>query len=807
MTPLDEVRYIQAYARIMGVKEEVVVEYAQKKGMAALVDNATQLLVTPTQKEKHRAFLDLYRMSSAITHDNPILNSPEAVASFMRSVMDQIHDKEAFIVAFLNTRNRVIDYDEVALGSINGAVVHPREVFRKAIINKANAVVISHNHPTGDVTPSQQDHLATERLKQVGDIVGIPVMDHVIVNGLNSHDFFSFRANGVLEEQALYHVTSAIAEEKSVYQGKKNELKEITDKLEEGIRELFESGRYENYLKVMSRFHNYSSNNICLIAMQKPDASFLAGYHAWQKKFQRQVSKGEKGIRIIAPAPVKKKVEKEKLDPTTKKPILDKDGKPLLEEATVTIPQFKVVPVFDISQTEGKALPSLVEQLQGSVQDFGLIIEALKDVSPVPLAFEALEKSKDGYFHLKDKRIAIREGMSESQTVAAAIHEIAHAKLHGIDLAGPDKVTSEDRKDQRTREVEAESIAYTVCQYYGIETDANSFGYVAGWSSDKELKELKASLETIRKTAGELINDIDAKVLELKQQRGTLVPEMSTRQEAAEALAVKIDALAEDVDPYGRSDALEVGADPIAETKALILSGDEGIRTWLQEVVTEGTDEQKETAKSYLNALDKIHQQDGFFHLSNGEFLSLHSHEQETSFVFYDAFLTRQKEGLISQPGLMLDVAKDHSLREYGRDNVQAKEISTDDFKHIQALGDAEPTVTFLWSEHEDIKDGMKMPLSEANRLIEELDKKQQIDREKPEHEGLWYYKTGFQIDYVKNGEYATYTGRQDIGDGEGALIHHIQQHTNYYLTDASWQKYRAGEGDSELAEANQGLR
>ncbi len=807
MTPLDEVRYIQAYARIIGVKEDAVIEYAQKKGMAALVDNASQLLATPTQKEKHQAFLDLYRMSSAITHESPILNSPEAVADFMRSVMDKIHDKEAFVVAFLNTKNRIIDYDEVSLGSISSAVVHPREVFRNAIVNKASSVVICHNHPSGDLTPSKDDMRSTERLKQAGELVGIPVIDHVIVNGLNRNEYYSFRTEGVLEEQAHYRVTPKMAEKKATYQTKKNDLKEITDRLEEGIRDLFESDKYKNYLRVMSRFHNYSFNNICLIAMQKPDASFVAGYYAWQRKFKRHVCKGEKGIRIIAPAPIKKEVEREKLDPKSKQPIIGADGKPLMETATVTVPQFKVVPVFDISQTEGKELPTLVEQLQGSVKDYDLIFKALKAVSPVPIAFETMDAAKDGYFHLRDKRIALREGMSEIQTVGAAIHEIAHAKLHDIDLDHPENTAPEARKDQRTREIEAESIAYTVCQHYGIETDANSFGYVAGWSSDKELKELKASLETIRITAGELINAIDAKVLELEQQQAALLPEITTRQMAAETLAVKLDSLLDDYDPYGRRDALEADSDPVAETCGFILAGDSKLRSWLEEVAQEGTDAQKESAVRYLQGFDKIQQQDAFYHLQNGEFLTLHSDDQETHFILYDAFLTRQDEGVVSEPQLMLDAAKDLTLSEQGRDQVHAREISAEDFRHIQTLGDEEPIVTFLWSEHEEIADGMKMPLSQANRLMEELDTRQRNDREQPDHEGLWYYKTSFRIDYVHNGEHFVYSGRQDIGDGDGSLVQHIQQHANHYLNDASWQRYLADKSEAEREKANQDLR
>ncbi len=268
----------------------------------------------------------------------------------------------------------------------------------------------------------------------------------------------------------------------------------------------------------MSRFHRYSLNNTVLIAMQNPEASLVAGYHAWQTKFERHVCKGEQAIRIIAPVEEKRLVEKEKLDPQTKRPVLDAQGKPVMEETEVTVKRFRVVPVFDVSQTEGKELPSLAKELQGNVADYDLLFEAMKSVSPVPIEFKAMKAGKDGYYHLKDKKIALRQGMSEIQTVATAIHEISHAKLHDRDLQQRGAKDTEKVKDSRTQEVEAESIAYAVCQYYGIETADNSFGYLAGWSSDKDLSELKASLQTIRDTASELITSIDEKVFNLKQE-------------------------------------------------------------------------------------------------------------------------------------------------------------------------------------------------------------------------------------------------------------------------------------------------
>ena len=289
------------------------------------------------------------------------------------------------------------------------------------------------------------------------------------------------------------------------------QVREITDKLEQGIKELFESEKFKEYLTTMSKFYNYSFNNTLLIAMQKPDATLIAGYTSWQRNFDRHVMKGEKGIKILAPAPYKAQEEREKIDPATQKPVLDADGKPVTETVEVMRPAFKVVSVFDVSQTDGKELPDIaVDELTGSVENYAAFFEALKQESPVPISFEDIPGGAKGYFSHAENRIAIQKGMSEIQTVKTAIHEIAHAKLHAIN---PDeKVAPEERKDRHTKEVEAESVAYTVCQRYGIETSDYSFGYIAGWSSDKDTKELKGSLETIRSTAAEMIESIDAKL-------------------------------------------------------------------------------------------------------------------------------------------------------------------------------------------------------------------------------------------------------------------------------------------------------
>ena len=345
------------------------------------------------------------------------------------------------------------------------------------------------------------------------------------------------------------------------------QVREITDKLEQGIKELFDSERFKEYLRTMSKFYHYSFSNTLLIAMQKPEATYVAGYTAWQRNFDRQVMKGEKGIKILAPAPYKAKEEREMIDPSTQKPVLDADGKPVTETVEVMHSAFKVVSVFDISQTDGKELPDIiVDELSGSVENYAAFFEALKQESPVPITFENIPGGAKGYFSPIENRIAIQEGMSEIQTIKTAIHEIAHAKLHSIDRPEPeptwkivmisdggtkrdflsgfaseaeanaaaehegwrfvdenrfewrleveeDTSAAQDmRKDRHTKEVEAESVAYTVCQRYSIETSDYSFGYIAGWSSGKETKELKGSLETIRKAAAEMIDSIDAKL-------------------------------------------------------------------------------------------------------------------------------------------------------------------------------------------------------------------------------------------------------------------------------------------------------
>ena len=327
----------------------------------------------------------------------------------------------------------------------------------------------------------------------------------------------------------------------------REQLKEITDRIEAGIRDIFESGdmeKYRNYLRTMSRFHNYSLNNQALIHLQRPDATLVAGYNRWRDKFSRHVLRGEKGITIIAPTPYKKKIEQEKLDPDTKLPILDADGKIVTEEKEIEIPMFRPVKVFDYAQTDGKPLPervaSPVANLTGSVENYEAFMEALRRSSPVPVEVKPLSADVDGYFSPKSQSITLREGMSEVQTVSAAVHEIAHAKLHNYGLQ---QAAERKAKSRNTEEVEAESISFMVCAYFGIETGANSFGYVATWSKNAELPEFRASLDTISKTANGIITDVEKHFAEVCKERGIELPK-DTEYELVTIPPSRTDALA-----------------------------------------------------------------------------------------------------------------------------------------------------------------------------------------------------------------------------------------------------------------------
>ena len=489
-------------------------------------------------------------------------------------------------------------------------------------------------------------------------------------------------------------------------------MKEITDRLEQGIQDLFESDRFKEYLQVMSKFHNYSFNNTLLIAMQKPDATLIAGYNSWKNLFGRQVSRGAKGIKVIAPSPYKVKKEVDKIDPKTQKPMTDKNGKPVKEETEVTVPAFKVVSVFDVSQTEGKELPTIgVDELTGDVAQYADFFKATEQASPAPVGFEKIESGAKGYYSQTEKRIAINEGMSELQNLKTLIHEIAHAKLHDIDLNAPAKEQA-DRPDRRTREVQAESIAYAVCQHYGLDTSDYSFSYVATWSSGRELSELKASLETIRSTASELIKDIDKNFAELTKDK-----EQTQAQEAQAEEPTPEQPQPEQDTP--QEETTEPTAEPPQEEKA-------------------GADEPA-------------------------------------------ADTTKAEKAATEEP------AKEDAQTEQTEDNFPTPDPN------------AEPVVTILWSEHSRFHDGETMSLSEANALIGNLDEATVSE------DG--YYKTKFRIDFVMDGQPDYYVGRQDLGDGDGTLIDHIESYHAYYENNADWDNFVLHSGGTEALEADKAQR
>ena len=498
-------------------------------------------------------------------------------------------------------------------------------------------------------------------------------------------------------------------------------MKEITDKLETGIMDLFESDRFQAYLDTMARFHNYSFNNTILIAMQ--GGQLVAGYNKWRDEFHRNVKKGEKGIKIFAPAPYKVKKEVPKLDEQGQ-PVKDKDGNTVTEQKEIQVPAFKIVSVFDVSQTEGEPLPSLgVEELAGDVERYQDFFKALEQTSPVPMAFEDIPGGSHGYYHLTEKRIAIQENMSELQTLKTAIHEIAHAKLHAIDPEAP-AAEQQNRPDSRTREVQAESVAYTVCQHYGLDTSDYSFGYVAGWSSGKDLKELRASLETLRATAHELITTIDGHLAELQRQRQAQQEQTPAQEQPQAAEQPAPDSVFSKLPPEQQQEMAD------------------SVKAMLQTLIDADV---KSTGEVTQGTLDAIQTQ-GFVLSDDG---------------------TLQRAGASQTP------------------EPQTEEPALDPA--------AEPVVTILFSESPHLETGQQMPLHEADALFAKLD---------AEHQGGYYDKTDFRIDFTFQGEAHSYSGRQDFGDRDGSLIEHIRGYQEFYLHDEQWKnhvlKYRGPEALAE---------
>ena len=461
------------------------------------------------------------------------LSNPQAV---IKLLADTFHEYDREVVAIVNLKSNLqpISMNIVSMGALDQSVVHPREVMKTAILSNAASILMVHNHPSGKTEPSKQDILITDRMNQVCELMGIPLLDHVIVGPRDS--YYSFKEKEVMPisrikltddleriELGGLKVAETIekpqSKEDMIKQAREKqaqELAEVIEQLEQGVQGVFNSEDYKRFLDVVAKLPKYSVNNLLLIAMQtEGKASMCQSFTGW-KAMGRFVKKGEKGIKILAPSPYTIQREQNKIDKATGQPVFDQDGEPVKEQVDITMNAFKVVRTFDISQTDGKEIPSLgVNELVGSIEGYGTLMEALKKVCPVPISFEDIDSGAKGFYHQIEKRIAIQDGMSEVQTVKTAIHEMAHQKLHAKD----DINILDATQSRNSKEVEAESVAYAVCQHYGINTSDYSFGYVAGWSEGKELPELKKSLDTIRVAAAEMITSIDT---ELEHVRETI---------------------------------------------------------------------------------------------------------------------------------------------------------------------------------------------------------------------------------------------------------------------------------------------
>ena len=592
-------------------------------------------------------------------------------------------------------------------------------------------------------------------------------------------------------------------------QNSADRMKEITDRLETGIQELFESERYTAYLTSMAKFHSYSFNNTLLIAMQ--GGQLVAGYNKWRDDFHRNVKRGEKGIKILAPAPYKVKKEMPKLDEQGQ-PVMDKDGKPLTEVQETQVPAFKIVSVFDVSQTEGEPLPSIgVDELAGNVEQYEDFFKALEQTSPVPMAFEDIPGGSHGYYHLTEKRIAIQENMSELQTLKTAIHEIAHAKLHAIDPDAP--VTKQaDRPDSRTREVQAESVAYAVCQHYGLDTSDYSFGYVAGWSSGKDLKELRASLETIRATAHELITTIDGHLAELQQQRQAQQAVEQTVEQAAEQPAP--DSVFSKLPPEQQQEMTDsVKAMLQTLIDADVKSTGEVTQGTLDAIQTQGFVLSGDGTLQRAEAQPEPQPWNGIDGLLNNKPIMPEATPTERANALIDwAERNGQRMGneerrliveyaeAVGNTGKVIELINrlcEHGYEmQYGHVDELVKSRIDREIAEAKAAQQptldptAEPVVTILFTESPDLEMGQQMPLHEADALFARLD---------AEHRGGGYYdKTDFRIDFTFQGEPHSYSGRQDFGDRDGSLIEHIREYQTFYLNDEKWKDHLTRQGGPE---------
>ena len=546
-------------------------------------------------------------------YSNEPMNNPDAAIRVMNEFLSQM-DRELFCIVNLQADLTPINMNIVSVGSLNEALINPREIFKSAILSNAHSMMLIHNHPSGNLTPSTSDIQTTARMQELGELMGISLVDHIITG--RDGNYYSFRDKGefpdsrirfstrvedidltkgmVTEATAPYEEVTDTKEKDNVrdiptvqtatiplpVQGK--DMDSIMQSLESGVEELFTSNRYQEFLKTMAKFHNYSFNNTMLIAMQRPDATLVTSYKNWQS-MGRQVMKGEKGITIIAPTPYKKMKEKEVLD-ENQRPIMGTDGKPKTEQVEVTVPHFKAVTVFDIAQTSGEPIQTLApELLTAAVQDFDSFMQAIQKISPVPIRFDEIDGNANGYYHNADKEIVIKKGLSESQTLKTAIHETAHAKLHDREIMESLGV----KKDRLTKEVEAESVAYCVCSSFGLDTSDYSFPYIAGWSSSREMKEMKASMDVIRKTAGEMIDQLteELEIILEEKQKTELHDKYGILVDALEAAGYRYD--------YRESEPGHIvlapdGTHEIAGYLQFESWGD--IKDWLEDTIAEGTD-------------------------------------------------------------------------------------------------------------------------------------------------------------------------------------------------------------------------
>ena len=603
-------------------------------------------------------------------------------------------------------------------------------------------------------------------------------------------------------------------------------MKEITDKLEAGVRGVLDSENYKSYLTSMSKFHTYSFRNTMLIFLQKPDASLVAGAGKWQSEFERTRKQGERGLKILAPNFYKVKKRVPKKDPDTGEPIKDKDGKTVMDEQEITVPDYRVVSVYDVSQTEGKELPEAhVDMLSGDVEQFQDLQAALERSSPYAISIEPILDGAKGRCFYLEQRIAVNEGMGELQTLKTAIHEVAHARLYEKNS----HLAEDKQPDKATREVQAESVAYAVCQYWGLDTSDYSFGYIANWSSGRDLKELQASLETIRAAANDLINEMEIHLLELQQERqaqqehaapeqaaeqpapdsvfSTLPPEQ--QQEMTDSVKAMLQTLI-DADVKTTGEVTQGTLDAI-QTQGFVLSDDgtlqraearqEEPQAWngIDGLLNEKPMMPEASPSERAAALMALAEKDGP-RLGDGERRLIMEYAKAVGDNDKVMELINRlcEQGYEMQHGYMDDFMKSQMESEI----AVARAEQT--IAHDPA---AEPIVTIIWSESPHLKDGQQMPLHEADAVFGALDSSKRFEREQPDHAGSWYDKTKFRIDFSFQGQPDNYEGRQDFGDGDGSLIEHIRGYHEYYAQDESWKNHVLKHEGPEAWEADKAQR